>query len=411
MKRVLIVGDAVVTTGFSKAVHAYADGLKTAGYDVHILAMHHTGDKHDYPHTIYTCWPGGDQFGVGRIRNIVEQVKPDVIVIVQDPWNVRPYLAKLKDFQDIPVVGVIAVDGKNCQGDKLGPVASPSELIHPGLAHAIFWTQFGADEARIGGWRGKSTVVPLGVDLDVYHPQDRAAIRREILQPIIEQRGWPSDAYIVGSVGRNQTRKRLDLTVQYFAEWTQLKNIRNAVLWFHVAPTGDDDYDLNALAKYFGVSDRILISDINPRYGFSEEVMSQVYNAFDVLLLTGMGEGWSLPTIEAMACGTPCIVPDWSALGEWAKPAAWLCECPVTDVAPKIMTIGGRVARKEVVDALSRLYHEPHSRKTMADAGLALVSQPEYRWDAIGARVAEVVGKVLNVGAETPDTAAVPVAI
>lgn len=393
-RRILVVGDGVVSTGFAKANHAYCAGLQTAGHEVHLMAMHFSGDTlaaSKYPYAIWTCWHAGDPFGIRRIRHIVDSVQPDAIIITQDPWNFPQYLARLADFKHIPVIGVVAVDGLNCQGYALGPI----EGKHPGLSHAIFWTQFGADEARAGGWKGRSSIVPLGVDLNVYRPLDVEALRRQHLHRVLDEAGLGPDTYLVGSVGRNQSRKRLDLTMQYFAEWIQRRNIRDACLWMHIAPTGDDAYDIGALARYYGIAGRVLVPDVNMFYGVSEVQMAEIYNLFSVFLLTGMGEGWSLPTLEAMACGIPCIVPDSSALGEWARPAAAMCECTHYDVTPNVNTIGGRVGGHQVIEYLSRLYHEPHSRKAMSEAGIALASQPQYRWEHIGARVAEVVDKVL----------------
>lgn len=404
MHKVLVVGDAVVATGFAKATHAYCAGLQKAGCDVHVLGMHHTGDPHDYPYPIYTSWPGGDQYGIGRIRNVTQQVNPDVIILQQDPWNFPQYLKELRGI-DTPVIGIVAIDGKNCQGEKLGALYDDAgQVMHPGLSTAVFWTKFGAQEAREGGWRGKSTVIPLGVDLNVFHPQNKEEARREILSPVFERYNMDKDTYIVGTVGRNQLRKRLDLMIQYFAEWVHGKQIENACLWLHVAPTGDDAYNLTRLAHYFGVQGRVLVPDINPRYGISEELLSKVYNLFDVFLLTGVGEGWSLPTLEAMACGVPCVVPDWSALGDWAKPAAWLCECPVIDVAPIVQSVGGRVGKKEVIEALSRLYREPHSRQALVEAGIKLAAQPEYRWENIGEKLAAVVDNLLTPTVEVFST-------
>lgn len=390
MKRVLFVGDAVVSTGFAKGTHAYCAGLQAAGYDVHVLGMHHTGDPHDYPYPIYTTWPGGDQFGIGRIHNIVKQTKPDVIVIQQDPWNFPNYLDKLGDYQDTPVIGVVAVDGKNCQGDKLGHVEG-----HPGLSHAIFWTQFGAEQARYGGWKGLSTVIPLGVDLSIYEPSRREEVRQRMLAPVLRAHGLSETAFVVGCVGRNQPRKRLDLTIQYFAEWVQAKGVQDAVLWMHCAPTGDDAFDIKQLATYFGVSGRVLVPDVNPRYGISDATMACVYKFFDVYLSTTVGEGWGLPALEAMACGTPCIVPKWSAFAEWAVDAAWLAECTSIAVAPNINTVGGIVGL-EVKEALHRLYTEKHSWKALSDAGITLAAKPEYRWEDIGRRFAAVIEAVLT---------------
>jgi glycosyltransferase involved in cell wall biosynthesis len=392
-KRVLFVGDAVVSTGFAKATHAYCAGLLAAGCDVHVLGMHHTGDPNEYDklYPIYTCWPGGDPFGIGRVANIVKQVQPDLIVIQQDPWNFPQYLERLADYPDIPVVGVVAVDGKNCQGDKLGP-----SDVHPGLSHAIFWTQFGAEEARVGGWKGSSSVVPLGVDLDVYHPMDRVAVRSNAIGPVLRAYGFDDDAFIVGCIGRNQPRKRLDLTIQYFAEWVQYKNVKNAVLWMQCAPTGDQAFDIKMLAKYFGVQGRVLLPDVNPRYGVDEGTMAKVYNFIDVYLSTTVGEGWGLPAMEAMACGTPCVVPKWSAYAEWAVDAAWLAECISIAVAPQINTVGG-VVGPEVKEALNRLYLEKHSWKALSDAGVKLASKPEHRWEHVGTEFAKIVAAVLGV--------------
>ncbi len=407
MHKVLVVGDAVVATGFAKATHAYAAGLQAAGCEVHVLGMHYTGDPHEYKNLdgtampIYTSWPGGDSYGIGRIRNVVTQIAPDVIIIQQDPWNFPQYLAQLKGI-DIPVVGIVAVDGKHCQGEKLGALyGEDMQVMHPGLSMAVFWTKFGLQEAREGGWRGKSAVIPLGVDLDVFKPLDKEQARKEILHQVFERYDMPKDTYVVGTVGRNQLRKRLDLMIRYFAEWVHGKGVKDAVLWMHSAPTGDDAYDLKRLARYFGVQGRILVPDINPMYGVSEELLTKVYNTFDVFMLTGVGEGWSLPTLEAMACGVPCIVPDWSALGEWAKPAAWLCECPLEDVAPIVQSVGGRMGQREALEALGRIYVDPDVRRKMREDGLALAAQPQYRWEHIGQQLAQAIDELLTPKVET----------
>lgn len=403
--RVLFVGDAVVSTGFAKATHAYCAGLLAAGHEVHVLGMHHTGDPCEYDklYPIYTCWPGGDIYGIGRIANIVKQTKPDVIVIQQDPWNFPHYLEQLLEYKDVSVIGVVAVDGKNCQGEKLGPVYKTvnkeptDEVLHPGLTAAIFWTRFGADEARYGGWKGPSTVIPLGVDESVYKPLDRVETRRVMLSPVLRACGLPDDAFVVGCVGRNQHRKRLDLTIQYFAEWSHRHSVTDSVLWMHCAPTGDDAYDIKQLAAYFGVKGRVLVPDVNFRYGLSEGVMAKVYNFFDVYLSTSLGEGWGLPALEAMACGTPCVLGKWSAYAEWAADAAWLAECVSTPVAPAINTVGGEPG-PEVVEALHRLYTDAKACETLSKAGLALAALPQYRWKDVGERFAAVVVDVVKKG-------------
>ena len=44
--------------------------------------------------------------------------------------------------------------------------------------------------------------------------------------------------------------------------------------------------------------------------------MRSLYGAADLLLTTSLGEGWGLPVTEALACGTPVVVPMHTSLME-----------------------------------------------------------------------------------------------
>jgi len=68
---------------------------------------------------------------------------------------------------------------------------------------------------------------------------------------------------------------------------------------------------------------------LNPNYmnilnPLTDELLVESYNSFDVLLSASMSEGFGLPTLEAMACGVPSIMPDNSANTELVKGHGWL---------------------------------------------------------------------------------------
>ncbi|MCR4301794.1 MAG: glycosyltransferase family 4 protein [Sulfuricaulis sp.] len=396
MKKLLWIGDAACPSGFARATHAILDMLRRE-YDVTVLGMNYRGDPHPYPYPIFTAFAGGDAFGVGRLVWMCDLVKPDVIVLQNDGWNIQPYVRQLRrrkpngkymwpEYAGIPIVAALAVDGKNLDARWLD-----------GLAHVVFWTQFALDEAREAGYEGPASVVPLGVDTTVYHPADKMEAR--------SARGIASlgDAFIVGNVNRNQPRKRWDLTVRYFAEWVKSKKVSDAYLYLHVAPTGDMGVDVKQLAKYYGVLDHLALMEPPTWYGIAEEEMRDTYNCFDVQVTTTQGEGFGLTTFEGMACGVPQIVPDWAALGELCAGAAWMVPCTSTainPVAPGLNVIGGVPDEGKFIEALDALYRHPDYRETNRAAALERARQPRFRWENVGAAWLAVIAETLRVEKE-----------
>lgn len=385
-RRVLIIGDAGVSTGFAKGTHAAADALNVP-YEVHVIALNHNGDPYPSAYPLYPAGAGGDPLGYGRVREKVTELGPAAILIQNDPWNFPDYM---KHVGNVKTLGWVAVDGKNINGTKLA-----------GLLKAIFWTEFGASEARKGGWDGPSAVVPLGVDLNAFNPmsiEERATLRETTCGELFRERGVPLDTFIVGSIGRNQLRKRLDLTIQYFSEWVQMKKVTNAMLWLQSAPTGDYAFDLADLCKYFGIADRVIAPQVNSRHGMSEQALRKVYNMFDVLFVTSLGEGFHLPSFEAMACGTPVIAPDWSALGELLAGNQMLVPCTAIAAHPRSSntTIGGVMDRQGAIEALDLLYNDYARRREFGQNGMNFTAQDRFRWENVGAAIVREVAEVLG---------------
>lgn len=376
-KKLLWIGDAGVPSGFARATHEILDDLSQV-YDVTVLGLNYRGDPHQYPYPIYAAAAGGDSFGVGRLIWMCDLVKPDLIIIQQDPWNFRFYLdqlARFAEYKHVPVVGAVAVDGVNCLGKELNR-----------LAMSVFWTEFGRTEAARGGHTGRAAVIPLGVDTSTYRPMLNS---RDRLPDGVR------DAFIIGNVNRNQPRKRLDLTVRYFAKWFQMRQPEDAYLYMHVAPTGDTGVDVEKLATYYGVLDQLILVRPATWYGETEEELALTYNRFDVAISTTQGEGWGLPALEAMACGVPCILPDYAALGEWAKDAAVLVPCTSTAIGPPyVNVIGGIPDEAAFIAALDNLYLNPDVRATHAHRGLALACSDRFRWSTIGRQWVDLLAQI-----------------
>lgn len=370
MKKLLWIGDAGVDSGFARVTHSTLDRLHGRGYECAVLAINYLGDPHSYPYRLYPAWPGKDALGIGRLSEVVIKERPDVIVIQNDPWYMRRYMSQLEGA-NIPVVGVISINGKNCKTAK--------DLN--ALNACVFWTEFGLNEARKGGFVGPGYVAPLGVDRDIYHPLDRMYARRSLGLPFEE-----SD-FVFLNVNRNQARKRLDLTITYFLEWLCESKVENAYLMLHAAPTGDKALDLKQFADYMvrelGAPERrILVSQPEARKGLEQTDVAALYNAADVLISTSQSEGFSLPTLEAMACGTPCIVPHYAALAEWPKGAVDTVPCDhQMSMFSGINVLEAAPSKRPFIDAMQRLYEDAEYRAQRGLDAYARASDSEFSWD------------------------------
>lgn len=375
-RRLVWVGDAVASTGFAKCTHKILETLHK-NWEIHVLGLNYYGDPvHDYPYKIYPAQNGGDFFGVKRLPWLIERTRPEMVVIQNDPWNFPQYLEKTGST---PIVGIVAVDGLNCRGEALN-----------GLHHAIFWTEFGRDEACRGGYRGPSTVIPLGVDLELYKPIDRTKARQ--VMGIYE---YTKDSFVIGNVNRNQPRKRLDLTIKYFCEWVKEYRIDDAFLYLHVAPTGDQGYDPRQLMKYYSVPRRLILCEPELMYGISEDMMPYLYNCFDVQVSTTQGEGFGLTTLEGMACGIPQIVPEWSALADLFMGAADMVPCTTTIATPNnINVIGGVPDRDLFITNLNRMYKNHQYRLQKAASCLHVAKEERFSWNQIGQKYVDVLNNL-----------------
>lgn len=374
--KVLWVGDAVVSTGFSKCTHSVCDELHSRSHEVHILGLNYWGDPHAYPYKIYPCYHplehGHDSMGQDRFPRLLHQIQPDIAVLLNDPWNVQGYFDSIQNYithtssygeytgvPNIPIVSWLAVDAMNVKSQSCNA-----------LSHVVVWTEFAKTEIIKGGYVGNVSIVPLGVDTATFNPKPKLESRKKLGIP--EKINLDS-AYIVGSVGRNQLRKRLDLTIEYFAQWYHTYQPENAYLYLHTAPTGENGADIEALAKFHNISGRVILSQPSIGKGDPESFMPYTYSAFDCYISTSQAEGFCLPALEAMACGVPCIVPDWGGF-DWVGDVALKIQCSSTALtAPfgsSLYTVGGIPDRERFITALDIVYHSRGEDFTLQNRGL-----------------------------------------
>lgn len=367
----LWIGDAVTQTGFGRVTHNIVGPLKqNHGWEMQVLGVNYNGDPHTYDYPIWPAIPGGDIYGLGRVGHLCAQFKPDVIVINNDPWVVAEYVQAIP--KGIPVVAYMPVDAPNQR--------SASKLQ---LARAVAYTNFGRKELIVGGYNGQVDVIPHGVDTETYKPVDKVTARGHIK---FKTEVDPKDLFIVGNVNRNQPRKRLDLTIQYWTQWwINAGQPKEAFLYLHCSNM-DEGYDVIQLAKYYGIEKQFVITSrsMTVHNCMFEKDLHMVYNIADVNMSTTLGEGWGLTTHESAACRVAQALPRYSALGEVWREAAHFVDVTSFSVTPtRINTIGGVADRDQMVAAIQKFFEDKDYRKQMADLAYARATEPRFQWKAV----------------------------
>ena len=389
-KKLFWIGDAVSQTGFARVTHSVLEHLRHK-WEVHLLGVNYSGDPSPYQkqYNLYPAILGGDVWGVARVMPLVRAIKPDVILILNDPWNVAQYLQNIE--ANIPVVAYLPVDAPNQMAGRALNT----------LQRAIAYTNFGRKQLILGGYTGRCDVIPHGVNPEVYRPMPK----EEALNKLTLSQKVKPGSFIVGSVARNQPRKRLDLTIQAWTKWwINNGQPRNAYLYMHTTMQ-DIGWNVLQLATYYGINEQFIVT--NPKMTLQncllEENMRLVYNAFDVQLHTSLGEGWGLTAHEGMACGIPQIMPKYAALGEWAEGAARFVPVTAYEVTPNaINTIGGVIDFNGTVEAIDELYKNEAKRTELGELALARAREPRFSWDAVAEQFHNILMETVTEGRQVP---------
>jgi glycosyltransferase involved in cell wall biosynthesis len=153
----------------------------------------------------------------------------------------------------------------------------------------------------------RSRVVGNGVDLDRFHPDSRQgeALRAEL--------GVPSDALLVGGVGRRVAEKGLR---EYAATARALAG-KAEFVW--VGPNDE------------GKPDALAAEEPGVRFLGSRPDMPAVYSALDLFVLGSYREGFSRSAMEAAACGTAMVLSDIRGCREIGEPERELLLVPPAD--------------------------------------------------------------------------------
>ena len=187
----------------------------------------------------------------------------------------------------------------------------------------------------------KIAVIPLAASLNFKPTASKTEIHSQLIKLGVNKR-----YFLV--IGERRPHKNLVRIIEAFQIFKQ---------------HGFDDYKLVVIGKKYGsysepeqkIEQLNLNEDVILKGYVSDEELPLYYQGAEAFLFTSLYEGFGIPILEAMSCGTPVITSNISSLPEVAADAA-LCINPVSSSA--------------IAEAMERLVLQPELKANLISKGL-----------------------------------------
>ena len=149
-------------------------------------------------------------------------------------------------------------------------------------------------------------VAPLGA-ADSFRPCTDVGA----LSTVKQKYGIPPETEYLLSLCTLEPRKNLDQAIRCFARVVKQERLENLRLVL-VGPKGwDYDHIFAAMSESEKISDYVIFTDF-----VADEDLSPLYSGALAFIYLSLYEGFGLPPLEAMQCGTPVITSNTSSLPE-----------------------------------------------------------------------------------------------
>lgn len=293
---------------------------------------------------------------------LLGQVNPDAIYVNHEPYalaTAQVYLAnRLRNQKPIGFYSC-----QNISKRYPPPFCWTEAMV---LKRSSFFFPISIDVETVfrnKGYAGRSTVLPLGVDLSVYRPRaDSAALKASLAR---------DGEILIGYVGRIVPEKGLLTLLKALALIQDLS-------WrLVIVGAGPFAEHFDAEARALGLTDRIKHAGFVPH-----EQAPRYLSALDLLVLPSetqpnWKEQFGRVVIEAMACGTPVVGSDSGEIPNLIRD-----------------TGGGLVFKErqpqEMANRLATLIREPALRAELAAKGRQ-AAETRYSLPAIARKFADTV--------------------
>lgn len=207
----------------------------------------------------------------------------------------------------------------------------------------------------------KLRVVPLGVDSELFKPPRTSRVSGRIVAMASADTPLKGIGTLLEAVAKLRTERELEL-----------------VLIAKPIPGGPTERLIDELA----------IGDVvRTVSGLEDQELAEVLASAEIACVPSLYEGFSLPTIEAMACGTPLVASRAGAIPEVAG----------SDGSTAELVRPGDA--EELAEALRGLFDDPERRHALGQAGRQRVLF-RYSWESVAATTVDNYAEVIEMNRE-----------
>ena len=289
-------------TGYGVQTAQVCKRLKQDGHEVHIFANYgQIAGVREWEGC--ALWPQGVyQYGLDVVEEQADMANVDVLFTLYDTWVLG------NTWEGRRVISWAPIDHY--------PV-TPQVRDWCARHETIAMSEFGATALKESGVDVIATI-PHAIE-DTFSPGPNTA--REKMKV-------PEGAFVVGinaaNIGNTPVRKHWAGNLEAVARLMHAHD--DAYLYLHTDLMRPNGIPLPVIITALGIPKERIITVPPVLYRGSlidDAELAKLYRSMDVLLATSKGEGFGVPTIEAMGCGVPAIVSDFSASPELVGETGW----------------------------------------------------------------------------------------